>query len=665
MSERLEALVDELQRVAADGAITDAELLGRLLQSRDPAALELVVWRHGSMVQAVCRRVLGPSPEIDDAFQATFLVLLRKARSIRQRESLAGWLHRVALRVAQRALRGSMARRRREAAAARPEALPPARLDQCDVGPLLHAEIDRLPERLRVAFVLCHLEGKTNEEAARLLGVPHGTILSRLSRARERLRSHLLRRGVAPAAALGAMLHEAEPVAAALVDGAVRGVVNDLTGGAGGPAAALAQGVLHMMVLRKLTVATAGVLAASLVLGLSLTTVPRLVGTAQADEKPVAAKPNETPDDVKPPANPDKPRADKPADPPPAPLDLLVPKKPLKVHHEDEARIIGTWSVYEIIADGEPRDPQEIILQIGPFGTMMVHDERALKLGQPMSYKLDPMANPPSIALTSGGKSQPCIYQVQGNDGLKLAMSLTGDKLPTDFNGDRGLNTVLMWLRRITYSCETKWANGLFVKGRTHDFGQVERGAGKKMTFTWKNIYDRPVGIVGVTYDPLKHDGFHPGGPMGPLGGGAAGPGGSAPMGGGGGLGPQGPGVDPEQARLASSPYWAVANPLTSAWVLPGEESEITITAKGNDLFGAAELRISIQFQVKGLDRRSAGGGFDRGGDAASMGPGGMGPPGGAPFGGGFASRRGRGIEAVTSTAELILTAKPVAAPKD
>src|SRR5258708_38272261 len=111
---RLESLVDEIHRAAVDAtAVSDGELLGRFLQARDPAAFELVVWRHGAMVQAVCRRILGRSADVDDAFQATFLVLLRQAKSIRRRESLAGWLHGVAYRVAQRCRRANAARWRR------------------------------------------------------------------------------------------------------------------------------------------------------------------------------------------------------------------------------------------------------------------------------------------------------------------------------------------------------------------------------------------------------------------------------------------------------------------------------------------------------------------------------------------------------------------------
>src|SRR5580700_2930691 len=105
MAERsLETMVDHLHRVAAEGddSVSDGELLRRFLQTRDPTVFELIVWRHGAMVQTVCRRVLGRRGEVDDAFQATFLVLLRYARSIRQRDSLASWLHGVALRVAHR-----------------------------------------------------------------------------------------------------------------------------------------------------------------------------------------------------------------------------------------------------------------------------------------------------------------------------------------------------------------------------------------------------------------------------------------------------------------------------------------------------------------------------------------------------------------------------------
>jgi RNA polymerase sigma factor (sigma-70 family) len=180
----------------------DVRLLERFLAERDETAFEVLVWRHGPMVLRLCRGILGDAHEAEDAFQATFLKLARKAGSIGKQASLAGWLHTVATRVALRA------RARRAARAGRERCLD----DQSAVGPcddptaglareelrrLLDGEVRRLPEKHRAVFTLCHLEGKTNEEAAEQLGCPKGTVLSRLSRARERLRRRLSQRGLA------------------------------------------------------------------------------------------------------------------------------------------------------------------------------------------------------------------------------------------------------------------------------------------------------------------------------------------------------------------------------------------------------------------------------------------------------------------------------------
>jgi RNA polymerase sigma factor (sigma-70 family) len=184
----------------------DFRLLDRFRDQRDEAAFELLVGRHGPMVLGVCRRILGDAHEAEDAFQATFLTLARKAGSIKQQESVAGWLYRVASRVAFRARdrRATRARREQPLGEQPVSGADPEPLDWLageELRPLLDREINRLPEKYRVAFMLCHLEGKTNEEAAHLLGCPRGTILSRLSRAREHLRRGLGQRGLTLASA--------------------------------------------------------------------------------------------------------------------------------------------------------------------------------------------------------------------------------------------------------------------------------------------------------------------------------------------------------------------------------------------------------------------------------------------------------------------------------
>ncbi len=197
------------------GELTDGQLLERFATAgaddgdgdsdgdgAAESAFAAIVERHGPMVLRICRNHLRDANDVEDAFQATFLVLVQKARALWVEGSLGPWIHRVARRIAIRA-RANAARRRdheRRAAESRPEQAegPPARDD--GLMALVHEEIDRLPERCRVPLILCDLEGLTHEQAARHLSWPVGTVKSRLMTGRSRLRARLVRRGAAPAA---------------------------------------------------------------------------------------------------------------------------------------------------------------------------------------------------------------------------------------------------------------------------------------------------------------------------------------------------------------------------------------------------------------------------------------------------------------------------------
>ena len=262
----------------AVGDLTDGELLGRFVAHRDEGAFEVLVERHGPMVLRVCRGVLADPDDAQDAFQATFLVLVRQAGSIRNRDSVASWLFGVAGRIAAR-LRADAARRRRHEREAAGwatvgsddggrESGPPS-----DPGPVLHEELARLPEKYREAVVLCYLEGHTYEAAARRLRRPVGTIKVRLSRARGLLRSRLARRGLGPSAGL-VLAGSIAATAPASVDPALLRATVELASrlpagptAAAGPAAVnLADASLRaMMMTRVLTVSSlllaAGVLS--------------------------------------------------------------------------------------------------------------------------------------------------------------------------------------------------------------------------------------------------------------------------------------------------------------------------------------------------------------------------------------------------------------------
>ncbi len=191
--------------------LSDGELLERFAAAGDDAgrcesAFEAIVARHGPAVLSVCRQVLGDSHAAEDAFQATFLVLVRRSGSLRIRAggSLGAWLYGVACRTAMKARKATMRRRVRERRAARPEARAGtaiAEVEAADAGIALHAEVVRLPARYREAVVLCYFEGRTHDEAAATIGCPVGTVRGRLARARDLLRGRLTRRGLAPSMA--------------------------------------------------------------------------------------------------------------------------------------------------------------------------------------------------------------------------------------------------------------------------------------------------------------------------------------------------------------------------------------------------------------------------------------------------------------------------------
>lgn len=178
-------------------AIPPAELLTRYAARRNPEAFAGLVQQFGPMVLGTCRRVLGPSADVDDAFQAVFLALARQANSFRDAQSLPAWLHRVSLRVAHKALARRPARSQPPETVADP-ADPFADVAWKDVRRVLDEELDALPDKYRGPVVLCWLDGLTQDQAAGRLGVSLATLKRRLETARELLRARMVRRGLAP-----------------------------------------------------------------------------------------------------------------------------------------------------------------------------------------------------------------------------------------------------------------------------------------------------------------------------------------------------------------------------------------------------------------------------------------------------------------------------------
>src|SRR5262245_25753355 len=215
-------LMEALRRVTGPTTVDapDAELLARFVQSRDEAAFAALVRRHGGLVWGACRRRLRDAHAAEDAFQTTFLALARHAASVRRPDALGGWLHRVAVRCSAgfRPPRESMSPPPTDLPAREPE--PATAVAGRELERVIDAEIDRLPEPFRQAFVLCEVEQRTAADAARALGCPVGTVESRLSRARLRLRDRLARRGITVGALAGLGL-AAVPVPASARTGAI------------------------------------------------------------------------------------------------------------------------------------------------------------------------------------------------------------------------------------------------------------------------------------------------------------------------------------------------------------------------------------------------------------------------------------------------------------
>jgi RNA polymerase sigma factor (sigma-70 family) len=198
-------VLHQVRRLVEDRRLAEApdeELLRRFATGRDGAAFHALLRRHGPMVLDVCRAVLRNEADAEDAFQATFLALARGPGSIRRAAALGSWLYGVAYRTALKAQAGEAKRRRHEARAPGRAAPAAADLTWGEIQRALHEELNALAERHRAPLVLCYLQGKTQDEAAALLGLAKGTLKRRLEQGRALLRARLVRRGLGPAAAL-------------------------------------------------------------------------------------------------------------------------------------------------------------------------------------------------------------------------------------------------------------------------------------------------------------------------------------------------------------------------------------------------------------------------------------------------------------------------------
>jgi RNA polymerase sigma-70 factor (ECF subfamily) len=408
--------------------ITDGQLLERFVQSRDEAAFGALVRWHGPMVLGVCRRVLRSDADAEDAFQATFLVLVHKAASVVPREMVGNFLYGVAYRTALKAKARAAKRRAREKQVAEmPEPEVPSDSWR-DLRPLLDQELSRLPDKYRVPVVLCHLEGRTQKEVARQLGWPEGTVAVRLMRARILLAKRLARHGLALSTGSLALLfaqNTASALPAPLVVSTVKAAAWVAAGqaAAAGPvtaeAAALTKGVLQAMFLTKLKTA----LVLVLVVTLAGFTAGVAVFSSQVRKEP------------------ESPTA-------PAP-DALK---------SDKTRIQGTWVVeftekdgFRGVGDWWVIRADKIVLFRRGVGEDDVDGEA--------TYVLDPTKTPKAIDLTpdrgpAKGKTLSGIYELEG-DRLKVcfvtpeAEEEKGKGRPTQFATKPGSGHFLWVFQRL------------------------------------------------------------------------------------------------------------------------------------------------------------------------------------------------------------------------
>jgi len=379
-------------------ASDDRELLQRFVEHEDKAALSILEERYAALVWRVCRNILPESHDAEDAFQGTFLVFVRKAASIDRPHLLAAWLHGVAYRIAVRA-RANAARRRYHERQAASMSTPPSApaLDSRELVSVLEEEIARLPEKYRVPFVLCYLQGKTNEQAAQDLGCPKGTVLSRLARGRERLRLRLTQRGITLSATLFASVLITNSAAAGVPPGLVGATikaallagVGKSTAGVLATAAALAEEEIKAMFATKLKTTVLLLLAAIFVGGGGVVAHFAIDGNPENPVWPAEPPTDDTKDKRAPPP---AARLDRFGDPlPPAALARLGT---LRFRHGHAVSLIAFFPDGKRMVYGGA-DPVDYHLRIAEAGT-----GRSLR-----TFELGVREIPVSLAVSSDGKT--------------------------------------------------------------------------------------------------------------------------------------------------------------------------------------------------------------------------------------------------------------------
>jgi len=389
VKKRREAVPTSAAATAVDD-LPDAVLLDRFARARDARAFAVLVQRFGSVVLGVCRRVLRHEQDAEDAFQATFLVLARKAGSIHKRESVGSWLYGVAYRIAGKVRGRNVRRRAREREltdVAQPVAAAPVLMDE--LRDLLDGEVNRLPLKYRRPFVLYYVQGKSKEQVAEQLQCRLGTVASRLGRARERLRTRLTRRGVTiTATALAAVL--GETMAAAALPSAV--------------AESTAQAALSFVGASTATAAATSATAAALARNYAKGLIRKRLEKLAAALLALGAI---------------------------ALVLLLLRSKPEPTAPVLKDELDGTWKVDQFTFNGQEFPAGDLRMAFGG-GTWRLLSEQGQALSA--SYRSDATKGPKAVDLIlQPGRTWPGIYTIEG-DRLKLCYNTGDDVRPTSFD---------------------------------------------------------------------------------------------------------------------------------------------------------------------------------------------------------------------------------------
>lgn len=374
--------------------VSDADLLQRFLVDRQDEVFAQLVQRHGPMVWGLCRRLLHHHADAEDAFQATFLTLFQQARRIQKQSSLAAWLYGVAGRIACKIKRTRARAEQRELKHARPEAQTEGTSWDQAIRDIMDAELARLPAHYREPLLLCYLQGQSQALAAQTLGWPIGTVAGRLSRAKELLRSRLIRRGVAPAVAAGMSFDLAQ---AHLPSGLLEKTLHTIHTGGTSTVALLTKGAVTTMLLAKWL--TVGVVGIALTFGAGwcysgFTIQAEGKKEAVAESQPAPVKQNTEPSDYQ----------------------LIQGQWRCEVRHE----VTGTLqSVEDLTFRGKKYAKSIYAVEKGAVGERN-YESIAL------DYFLDPSKSPKRMELTTtnelgGGapfvatKSSLCLYELNGD----------------------------------------------------------------------------------------------------------------------------------------------------------------------------------------------------------------------------------------------------------